>query len=380
MALTTRAFGRGLASRNGLPGARSGGYVTSAAAATAPSSLRLNRAIQKAEKITGHTTGRMSEKLLNLGELQTFLGSVTKMMGTQHPIVDSVKQLLFQQSANIQTRGLLVSLLIKASGVAPGHTDTPDVILERQHLVISATEEFHAAQTIHASAMDVSVADRTRLDSVVLDDLEIGNKMTVLAGDFFFSRAFQTTCNIGIPVMLHIFGTAVEDYVRSYFESDLSQVKSVDAMWWETKTCLKTCSLLASGYRAATMVGGLSQQQQDTAYQLGKHIALAFQTYHETKQFLNTSYSSGLNYDITSLPIILHMETHPELLRSAQEGKVSELQFAKVHSEIMSGDALERIHVMLGYYIQEAQLLAQGLGASEATKSLIGIVSSLRDI
>lgn len=56
-----------------------------------PSSLRLNHAIQCAEKLTGHNTSRVSEKLMNMGELHTFLGTVAKMMGSQHPIVDSVK-------------------------------------------------------------------------------------------------------------------------------------------------------------------------------------------------------------------------------------------------------------------------------------------------
>lgn len=56
-----------------------------------PSALRLNGAIQKAEKVTGHSPGRMSEKLMNLGELHTFLTSVARMMASQHPIVDSVK-------------------------------------------------------------------------------------------------------------------------------------------------------------------------------------------------------------------------------------------------------------------------------------------------
>lgn len=64
---------------------------SSAAAVPAPSALRLNRAIQDAEKLTGHNTSRMSEKLMRIGELHTFLSTVGKMMGSQHPIVDSVK-------------------------------------------------------------------------------------------------------------------------------------------------------------------------------------------------------------------------------------------------------------------------------------------------
>ncbi|KAH6929493.1 hypothetical protein HPB50_000869 [Hyalomma asiaticum] len=166
-----------------------------------PSSLRLNHAIQCAEKLTGHNTSRFSEKLMNMGELHTFLGTVAKMMGSQHPIVDSVKQLLFQQSTNIQTRGLLVSLFIKACGVAECHADPLDVVLRRQQLVVNATEEFHAAQTIHASALNVAAAERDRLDPLVLDDVQTGNKMTVLAGDYFFAKAFQTTTDIGIPVV-----------------------------------------------------------------------------------------------------------------------------------------------------------------------------------
>lgn len=351
---------------------------SAASAVPAPSALRLNRAIQDAEKLTGHNTSRMSEKLMRIGELHTFLSTVGKMMGSQHPIVDSVKQLLFQQSANIQTRGLLVSLLIKACGVSADSVELRDVVLKRQKLVVNATEEFHAAQTIHSSA--ANLMDQARLDPLVLDDIQTGNKMTVLAGDFFFAKAFQTTTDIGVPLMLHVFGKAVEDYVRSHFEGDLSQASEVDAIWWEAKTHLKTCSLLASGYRAAAMVAGFDQERQDHVYELGKHIALAFQTYHETKQFLSTSYSSGLNYDLTSLPMVLHMETHPHLLQSAKEGRLQELQFAQVHSEIMTGDSLERVQVMLGYYIQEAQLLTEKLGPSEAATSLIGIVNSLRDL
>ncbi|XP_077563133.1 all trans-polyprenyl-diphosphate synthase PDSS2-like [Haemaphysalis longicornis] len=348
---------------------------------TVPSALRLNHAIQSAEKLTGHNTSRISEKLMNMGELHTFLGTVAKMMGSQHPIVDSVKQLLFQQSANIQTRGLLVALFIKACGVAelPLGEDASS-LRRQQQLVVSATEEFHAAQTIHASARNVVLADQDRLDPLVLDDVQTGNKMTVLAGDFFFAKAFQTTTDIGIPVMLDVFGKAVEDYVRSYFASDLSDLSSVDAMWWEAKTHLKTCSLLASAYRAAAMVAGHQEDVQDRFYQLGKHVALAFQTYHETRQFLDMPYSSGVNYDITSLPVVLHMETHPRLLAYLKECGMKNLHFSKLQSEVLSGDALERAQVMLGYYIQEARLLARNLGPSDAAKSLVAIVSSLKDL
>lgn len=345
-----------------------------------PSSLRLNHAIQCAEKLTGHNTSRVSEKLMNMGELHTFLGTVAKMMGSQHPIVDSVKQLLFQQSANIQTRGLLVSLFIKACGTAERQADPLEVVLRRQQLVINATEEFHAAQTIHASARNVATAERDRLDPLVLDDVQTGNKMTVLAGDYFFAKAFQTTTDIGIPVMLDVFGKAVEDYVRSYFESDLNAVPFVDAMWWEAKTHLKTASLLASAYRAAAMVAGHQRELQDQVYQLGKHIALAFQTYHETRQFLDTPYSTGSNYDVTSLPVVLHMETHPHMLARLKESGMKNQQFSKLQSEVLSGDALERAQVMLGYYIQEARLLASSLGPSDAAKSLVTIVSSLKDL
>ncbi|XP_037517396.1 all trans-polyprenyl-diphosphate synthase PDSS2 [Rhipicephalus sanguineus] len=345
-----------------------------------PSSLRLNHAIQRAEKLTGHNTSRFSEKLMNMGELHTFLGTVAKMMGSQHPIVDSVKQLLFQQSTNIQTRGLLVSLFIKACGVAERQADPLEVVLRRQQLVVNATEEFHAAQTIHASALNVAAAERDRLDPLVLDDVQTGNKMTVLAGDFFFAKAFQTTTDIGIPVMLDVFGKAVEDYVRSYFESDLKEAPFVDAMWWESKTHLKTASLLASAYRAAAMVAGHQKELQEQVYRLGKHIALALQTYHETRQFLDTPHSTGLDYDVTSLPIVLHMETHPHVLSHLKESGMKNLQFSQLQSEVLSGDALERAQVMLGYYIQEARLLARDLGSSDAADSLVTIVSSLKDL
>lgn len=94
--------------------------------------------------------------------------------------------------------------------------------------------------------------------------------------------------------MLDIFGKAVEDYVRSSFEGDLSEVCSVDAMWWEAKSHLKTCSLLATAYRAAAMVAGFDDLFQDRVYQLGKHIALAFQVHqwaHPPKWLISINFN-----------------------------------------------------------------------------------------
>lgn len=110
-----------------------------------------------------------------------------------------IRQLLFQQSGNIQTRGLLVALLVKACGLAPGNTEPSEVVRRRHQLIISATEEFHAAQTIHCSA--TNLMDQAQLDPLIREDIQMGNKMTVLAGDYFFSKAFQTTTDIGIPMV-----------------------------------------------------------------------------------------------------------------------------------------------------------------------------------
>ncbi|KAK8766665.1 hypothetical protein V5799_006554 [Amblyomma americanum] len=143
-------------------------------------------------------------------------------MSKEVPWSKTVKQLLFQQSANIQTRGLLVSLFIKACGTAERNADPLDVVLRRQQLVVSATEEFHAAQTIHASARNVAVAERDHLDPLVLDDVQTGNKMTVLAGDFFFAKAFQTTTDIGIPVVRRPCAESTQYSLRCFHLSRLS--------------------------------------------------------------------------------------------------------------------------------------------------------------
>lgn len=88
------------------------------------------------------------------------------------------RNLVYSQDKSHETRGLIVLLVSKASN----SNKTTD-ILQGQRSLAEITELIHTAHLIHSGVINLQTPD---------NNLEMGNKMAILCGDFLLAHACVT--------------------------------------------------------------------------------------------------------------------------------------------------------------------------------------------
>ena len=83
---------------------------------------------------------------------------IRKLMGSDHPVLRTLKRLLYHEKNNLQVRGLLVLLLARA--VNPRGQPQPDLdddsgVTGRQRKLAEYVEMIHSAQAIHKTVINL---------------------------------------------------------------------------------------------------------------------------------------------------------------------------------------------------------------------------------
>lgn len=150
-----------------------------------------SKVVSDAEKIVGYPTSFMSLRCLLSDELSNVAMHLRKLVGTQHPLLNTARGFVYDSKNNLQMRGLVVLLLSKAAG--PSHTasdllaqDMVSGIYPSQRNLAEITELIHTAFLVHRGI--VNLKEWTDSDGP-LKDMQFGNKMAVLSGDFLLANA-----------------------------------------------------------------------------------------------------------------------------------------------------------------------------------------------
>ena len=77
----------------------------------------LTKALSDAEKLVGYSTSFLSLRCLLNDELSNAAMYVKKLINSEHPLLDTAREFVFDGQYLLQTRGLLVLLIAKAAGV-----------------------------------------------------------------------------------------------------------------------------------------------------------------------------------------------------------------------------------------------------------------------
>ena len=155
------------------------------------------QAVSNAEKVVGYPTSFLSLRCLMSDEISNIAIYLKKLIGTGHPLLATAKfvaiitlhivicistniicfvcrKLVYSQDKVHQTRGLLVLLVSKAS-----NSQSAD-ILPSQRSLAEITELVHTAHLIHSGVVNLTSPN---------NNLEQGNKMAILCGDFLLAHA-----------------------------------------------------------------------------------------------------------------------------------------------------------------------------------------------
>lgn len=259
-------------------------------------------------------------------EMKFLTGNIRQLLGSGHPTLDTVAK-YYTQSEGKYVRPMLVLLMSRASALTPRGpssrrdsgitgvfvrggvdvpiTDTkvladenPDMpissrafdsaytagdsdILPSQRRLAEITELIHTASLLHDDVIDHSVSRRSASSA----NIEFGNKMAVLAGDFLLGRASVALARLRDPEVTELLATVIANLI----EGEFMQLKNTasdekNPSWTEDtisyylqKTYLKSASLISKSCRAAAILGGSTSEVVEAAYLYGKNLGMAFQ-------------------------------------------------------------------------------------------------------
>lgn len=312
-------------------------------------------------------------------EMKFLTGNIRSLLGSGHPSLDTVAK-YYTQAEGKHVRPMIVLLMSRATALAPksarysgeqSHVDidnpispmsiladvNPDMpssnpishsptsyptedsdILPSQRRLAEITELIHTASLLHDDVIDHSVSRRGNPSA----NLEFGNKMAVLAGDFLLSRASVALARLRDAEVTELLATVIANLV----EGEFMQLKNTardekNPVWTEgafthylQKTYLKSASLISKSCRAAALLGGADIATVDAAYSYGKNLGLAFQLvddmldYTISEKELGKPAGADLELGLATAPLLFAWKNNKELgslvgRKFSQEGDVS---------------------------------------------------------
>jgi len=312
-------------------------------------------------------------------EMKFLTGNIRQLLGSGHPSLDTVAK-YYTQGEGKHVRPLIVLLMSRATALAPksprynGQQSIADIdsaispisilsdvnpsppttnpithsqtsyptnesdILPSQRRLAEITELIHTASLLHDDVIDHSVSRRGNPSA----NLQFGNKMAVLAGDFLLSRASVALARLRDAEVTELLATVIANLVEGEFmqlkntaRDEQNPVWTEDTMtYYLQKTYLKSASLISKSCRAAALLGSSDAGTVDAAYLYGKNLGLAFQLvddmldYTISEKELGKPAGADLELGLATAPLLFAWKNNTELgslvgRKFSQEGDVT---------------------------------------------------------
>ncbi|KAK4447752.1 mitochondrial putative hexaprenyl pyrophosphate synthase [Podospora aff. communis PSN243] len=351
-------------------------------------------------------------------EMKFLTGNIRKLLGSGHPSLDRAAK-YYTQAEGKHVRPLIVLLMSRATSLCPktpqrqqatiqasAAIDTslsplsvlsdfnpsataesesvlstdPD-ILPSQRRLAEITELIHTASLLHDDVIDHSEARRGSPSA----NLEFGNKMAVLAGDFLLGRASVALARLRHAEVIELLATVIANLVEGEFMQLKNTARDEKNPQWseETltyylqKTYLKTASLISKSCRASALLGGADAATVDAAYLYGKNLGLAFQLvddmldYTVSGQELGKPAGADLELGLATAPLLFAWKTMPELGSLVGRKFEKDGDVARARDLVMQSDGIQQTRALAEDYAEQAIAAISGFPDSEAKDGLI---------
>ena len=292
-------------------------------------------------------------------ELNFQIKHIRKLVGSGHPALDAVAK-YYTQSEGKHVRPTLVLLMSRATSYTAKSVSQERVvttqetidsslshdnilldsrlpsvecdmeyntgdptILPSQRRLAEITELIHVASLLHDDVIDQSLSRRSGPSA----NIQFGNKMAVLGGDFLLGRASVALARLRDPQVIELLATVIANLV----EGEFMQLKNTardesDPVWTDDalsyylhKTYLKSASLISKSCRAAALLGNSAPEVVESAYLYGKNIGLAFQLVDDMLDYTVSGVELGkpsgadLELGLATAPLLFAWKDNPEL-------------------------------------------------------------------
>lgn len=275
-----------------------------------------NKAVSDAEKLVGYPTSLMGLRCLLSDEISNVAIQMRKLVGSKHPLLQTARGLLINDDKKtLQTRGLIVLLVCKAAGQPAESGQKHDIDIDNsQRTLAEITEMIYTACLIHKGVVNLS--DFSPTDSI-MEDMESGNKMATLTGDFLLANACTELASLNNTQVVENISRAIGHSMEAEF-TKLRNLKDKQCLKtklqfidWLEQTYLTSGSLLANSCQSALLLVGHKESYQAAAYEFGKNLAITRQLYEDIKLFIQPDNDAISSAMLTSAPAILYLSNKP---------------------------------------------------------------------
>ncbi|CAO2654464.1 Nn.00g111970.m01.CDS01 [Neocucurbitaria sp. VM-36] len=353
-------------------------------------------------------------------EMKFLTGNIRQLLGSGHPTLDTVAK-YYTQSEGKYVRPMLVLLMSRATALTPRSSraggigsksvdgsitpasiladENPDTspissihhdnaytpedsdILPSQRRLAEITELIHTASLLHDDVIDHSISRRSAPSA----NIEFGNKMAVLAGDFLLGRASVALARLRDPEVTELLATVIANLV----EGEFMQLKNTardekNPSWTEDtveyylqKTYLKSASLISKSCRAAAILGGSTPEVVEAAYAYGKNLGLAFQLVDDMLDYtisgeeLGKPAGADLELGLATAPLLFAWKENGSLGRLVGRKFSGEGDVQRAREIVSQSSGLEQTRALAQEYIDKAIEAISFFPESEAKNGLI---------
>ncbi|GFO27222.1 decaprenyl-diphosphate synthase subunit 2 [Plakobranchus ocellatus] len=348
----------------------------------------VSKAVSDAEKIVGYPTSFLSLRCLLSDEMSNIALHMRKLVGTKHPLLKTARGMVFDGNHNLQMKGLFVMLISKAAGPNPkdsfGEEEMVSGVYPSQRSLAEIMEVIHTANLIHKGVVN--------LESVLPEhgpvaDMEFGNKMAVLSGDYLLASACTGLAKLGHPKVVEEVASSIADMMIAEFTNftDLDGNAKIPEECkgfsdWLKQTYLSFGSLLAKSCRSAMRLAGHSEQFKAMAFAFGENVSYVQQLSKDIKPFIEYDELSSLN--LTSAPILLYKDMVSakefEKLEHLWQGGPS--NYHKIVTLVLESGVISHCKELLTQYREKAVASLECYSDSEAKSALINMVTAVSTV
>ncbi|CAG9768338.1 unnamed protein product [Ceutorhynchus assimilis] len=362
------------------------------------------RAVNEAEKIVGYPTSFLSLRWLLNDEIANVAHHIRKLIGTNHPLLITARDLIL--GGKTPTWGLIVLLVSKAGGLGKAFSDSDkDVtagILHSQRVLAEVTEMIRTSNILHNSILNIYTKDLEEYS-----DLNFGNTLSLLSGDFLLSNSFKELAGLKNQEVNELVSMCLRDLVEAEFieprdkqnrplpakpleiltnievpnEFGSSPLKVAEVLGnakaeWTLRHFLSNASLLAKCCQATLKLANHNEDFQKLGYLFGRNMALAWHAHFDLEIFRQAQKGP---FSLISAPVMFHLQQNPDFYSEILKGSedVHNCDFDKIQKIVSEGPGLQMTEELKQEFVGKSIKVLDGFKESEAKQALSNIVNVL---
>jgi heptaprenyl diphosphate synthase len=240
-----------------------------------------------------------------------------------------------------------------------------------------ALELIHSATLLHDDIIDCGMLRRGKPSAYA----RYGLAPSLVAGDYLFCRAFEL-CGRFEERLVHTAARACIQLTEGeVMEGRMRHRTSANLADYIATITRKTASLFSAGGRVAADLAGATRTTIDEMEQLGRAVGLAFQMIDDLLDILGPEerigkpVGSDLRLGIMSLPVVLGLNSNPELQTLLNDDSIEGQALERVLSLLRQPELVERARAMAAEQVAAACELLKRLPPSVYRDSLAALIS-----